>query len=88
LLGDVAPTRLIRSCPYDPQKDFSPVSLTGRFAVGLLVNTTKLKVGSPAELVEAARKAPYSIDYEAAASVIHFTSLGAFRTGRQDPVMA
>jgi tripartite-type tricarboxylate transporter receptor subunit TctC len=67
LLGDVATyaanPSLYSKLSYDPQKDFSPISLTGRFAVVLLVNTNKLKVGSLAELVEAARKVPYSIDY-------------------------
>jgi len=67
LLGDVATyaanPSLYSKLPYDPQKDFSPITLTGRFAVVLLVNTNKLKVGSVAELVEAARKSPGSIDY-------------------------
>ena len=67
LLGDVATyaanPSLYKKLPYDPQKDFTPISLTGRFAIVLLVNTEKLKVNSVAELVEAARKAPGSIDY-------------------------
>jgi tripartite-type tricarboxylate transporter receptor subunit TctC len=40
LLGDVATyaanPSLYRKLPYDPQKDFAPISLTGRFAVVLL----------------------------------------------------
>jgi tripartite-type tricarboxylate transporter receptor subunit TctC len=67
LLGDVATyaanPSLYKKLPYDPQKDFSPITLTGRFAMVLLVNTNKLKVGSVAELVEAAKKAPGAIDY-------------------------
>jgi tripartite-type tricarboxylate transporter receptor subunit TctC len=67
LLGDVATfaanPSLYQKLAYDPKKDFSPITLTGRFAIVLLVNTNKLKVGSVAELVEAARKAPGSIDY-------------------------
>ena len=67
LLGDVATyaanPSLYRKLPYDPQKDFTPITLTGRFAIVLLVNTEKLKVNSVAELVEAARTAPGSIDY-------------------------
>jgi tripartite-type tricarboxylate transporter receptor subunit TctC len=67
LLGDVATyaanPSLYRKLSYNPQKDFTPISLTGRFAVVLLVNTEKLKVNSVKELVEAARKAPGSIDY-------------------------
>ena len=67
LLGDVATyaanPSLYRRMRYDPQRDFTPISLTGRFAVVLLINTEKLKVNSVAELVEAAKKAPGSIDY-------------------------
>jgi tripartite-type tricarboxylate transporter receptor subunit TctC len=67
LLGDVATysanPSLYQKLPYDPQKDFTPITLTGRFAVVLLVNTNKLKVNSVGELVEAARKSPGSIDY-------------------------
>lgn len=67
LLGDsstFATNRsLYRSLSFDPYKDFSPVSLSGRFALVLLVNTDKLKVNSVKELVEAARKAPGSINY-------------------------
>jgi tripartite-type tricarboxylate transporter receptor subunit TctC len=67
LLGDVATyaanPSLYSKLSYDPQKDFSPITLTGRFAVVLLVNTNKLKVNSVADLVEAARKTPGSIDY-------------------------
>jgi tripartite-type tricarboxylate transporter receptor subunit TctC len=67
MLGDVATycanPSLYRNLSYDPQKDFAPITLTGRFAVVLLVNTDKVKVNSLAELVEAAKKAPGSIDY-------------------------
>jgi tripartite-type tricarboxylate transporter receptor subunit TctC len=67
LLGDVATyaanPSLYKKLSYDPQKDFSPITLTGRFAVVLLVNTNKLKVNSVAELVDAAKKAPGAIDY-------------------------
>lgn len=54
---------LYKKLPFDPQKDFVPITLTGRFAIVLLVNTNKLKVNSVAELVEAAKKAPGAIDY-------------------------
>ena len=67
LLGDTATfaanKSLYQKLPYDPQRDFSPVTLTGRFAIVLLVNTGKLKVGSLQELIEAARRAPGTIDY-------------------------
>jgi tripartite-type tricarboxylate transporter receptor subunit TctC len=67
LLGDTATfaanKSLYQKLPYDPQKDFSPVTLTGRFAIVLLVNTNKLKVASLKELIEAAKRAPGTIDY-------------------------
>jgi hypothetical protein len=67
LLGDTATfaanKSLYQKLPYDPQKDFAPITLTGRFAIVLLVNTNKLKVASLQDLVEAARRAPGTIDY-------------------------
>ena len=66
LLGDVATfaanPSLYKKLPYDPDKDFAPVSLTGRFLVVLVVNPAKLKVDSVAALIETARKAPGTID--------------------------
>jgi len=67
LLGDTATfaanKSLYQKLPYDPQKDFSPITLTGRFAIVLLVNTNKLKVASLHDLIDAARRAPGTIDY-------------------------
>jgi tripartite-type tricarboxylate transporter receptor subunit TctC len=67
LLGDVgtyaANPSLHKKLSYDPVKDFAPITLTGRFAVVLLVNTQKLNVGSLQELVELARKDPGAIVY-------------------------
>jgi tripartite-type tricarboxylate transporter receptor subunit TctC len=67
LLGDTATyaanKSLYQKLPYDPQKDFAPITLTGRFAIVLLVNTNKLKVASLEELIEAARRAPGTVDY-------------------------
>jgi tripartite-type tricarboxylate transporter receptor subunit TctC len=67
LLGDnatyAANRSLYQKLPYDPQKDFAPVTLTGRFAIVLLVNTNKLNVNSVAELIDKAKRAPGAIDY-------------------------
>ena len=67
LLGDVgtyaANPSLHKTLSYDPAKDFAPITLTGRFAVVLLVNTQKLNAGSLQELVELARKEPGAIVY-------------------------
>jgi tripartite-type tricarboxylate transporter receptor subunit TctC len=70
LLGDTSTyasnRSLYQKLPYDAQKDLAPISLTGRFAIVLLVNTEKLKVGSVKELLDAAKKAPSAIDYASA----------------------
>lgn len=67
LLGDTATyaanKSLYAKLNYDAATDFSPVTLTGRFAIVLLVNTDKLKVNSVKELIEEAKKAPGKIDY-------------------------
>ncbi len=67
LLGDTATfavnASLYRKLPYDPRKDFVPVSLTGRFALLLVTNPARLAAGSVKELVEEARKSPGRIDY-------------------------
>lgn len=70
LLGDTSTYASNRSLysklPYDADKDFAPITLTGRFAIVLLVNTDKLKVGSVKDLIETAKKAPGTIDYASA----------------------
>ena len=88
LLGDVATfaanPSLYQKLAYNPGKDFSPITLTGRFAIVLLVNTKKLNVASVAELVETARKAPNSVDYASGGigNPFHLTSeLFAQRAG-------
>ena len=67
LLGDTAtfavnPT-LYKKLPYDPQKDLAPVSLTGRFALLLVVNPAAIKAASAMELVQQAKKDPGKLDY-------------------------
>lgn len=70
LLGDTSTyasnVSLYQKLNYDPRKDFAPISLTGRFAIVLLVNTDKLPVNSVKELIAAAKKAPGTIDYASA----------------------
>jgi tripartite-type tricarboxylate transporter receptor subunit TctC len=67
LLGDVgtyaANPSLHKKLSYDPAKDFAPITLTGRFAVVLVVNTQKLNAGTLQELVELARKEPGAVVY-------------------------
>jgi tripartite-type tricarboxylate transporter receptor subunit TctC len=66
LLGDVAtyaanPT-LYKKLPFDPAKDFAPVTLTARFLSVLVTNPNKLKVNSVAELIDQAKREPGKID--------------------------
>lgn len=67
LLGDTATfavnPSLYKKLPYDPNKDLAHVTLTGRFALLLVVNPAKLPSGSVAQLLEAAKKSPGKIDY-------------------------
>jgi tripartite-type tricarboxylate transporter receptor subunit TctC len=67
LLGDTAtfavnPT-LYKKLPYDPSKDLSPITMTGRFALLLVVNPAKMRATSVRELVENAKKTPGKLDY-------------------------
>jgi len=67
LLGDTATFSTNRTLyarlPFDPYKDFSPISLTGRFALVLLVNANKVKAASVQELIAAAKANPGGINY-------------------------
>jgi tripartite-type tricarboxylate transporter receptor subunit TctC len=67
LLGDTATfavnPSLYKKLPYDPVKDLAPVTMTGRFALLLVVNPSKLAAGSVNDLVEIAKKAPGKIDF-------------------------
>lgn len=66
LLGDVATyaanQSLYKKLPFDPEKDFAPISLTARFLTVLVASPTKVKANSVAELIEAAKNAPGTID--------------------------
>jgi tripartite-type tricarboxylate transporter receptor subunit TctC len=66
LLGDVATfaanPSLYKKIPFDPERDFAPISLTARFVSVLVVNPDKLKVNSVAELIAAAKAEPGKID--------------------------
>ena len=67
LLGDSATyavnPALYSKVPYDPQKDFAPVSLTGRFALLLVVNPAITPAKSVKELIEQAKKDPGKFNY-------------------------
>src|SRR4029079_14342597 len=58
-------TALFRSLPYDPLKDFSPVSLMARFPLLLAVNPSS-GYTSAKDLIEAMRKEPGKLSYASA----------------------
>jgi tripartite-type tricarboxylate transporter receptor subunit TctC len=66
LLGDVATyaanPSLYKKLPFDPAKDFAPVTLTARFLTVLVTNPNKLKVNSVAELIDQAKREAGKID--------------------------
>jgi tripartite-type tricarboxylate transporter receptor subunit TctC len=70
LLGDTSTyasnRSLYQKLTYDADTDFAPITLTGRFAIVLLVNSAKLPVGSVEELIETAKKNPDAINYGSA----------------------
>ena len=67
LLGDTATfavnSSLYKKLPYDPSKNLAPVSMTGRFALLLVVNPAKMKAASVKDLIEEAKKSPGKFDY-------------------------
>ncbi|MFZ4479078.1 MAG: Bug family tripartite tricarboxylate transporter substrate binding protein [Rhodoferax sp.] len=69
LIGDMGTyalnASLYRNLRYDPQKNFTPVSLTGRFALVLVVNPSTLPVKNMSEFLAYARSNPDKINYAA-----------------------
>lgn len=75
---------LYKKLPYDPQKDFIPVTLTARFAMMLVVNPTMTKAGSVKELIDEAKKTPNGMDFASVgAGTTHHLAMEMFkqRTG-------
>jgi tripartite-type tricarboxylate transporter receptor subunit TctC len=64
-------TFMLKNPPYDPQKDFTPISLVARVPT-ILVTTAKLPVNTVSELVALARQKPGTLNY---GSVGHGTTM-------------
>jgi tripartite-type tricarboxylate transporter receptor subunit TctC len=66
LLGDTATfavnPALYKKLPYDPLKSFEPISLTGRFALLLVVHPS-VQANSVAELIALAKAKPGTLNY-------------------------
>ena len=54
---------LYRKLPYDPQKDFLPISMTARFAMLLVVNPSLIKAASVKEFIAEANRDPGKINF-------------------------
>ena len=54
---------LYRKLPYDPQKDFLPISMTARFAMLLVVNPSLTKAASVKEFIAEAKRDPGKINF-------------------------
>ncbi len=75
---------LYKKLPYDPVKDFAPVTLTARFAMLLVVNPNLSKATTVQAFIDEAKKAPGSIAYASVgAGTTHHLTMEAFqqRTG-------
>ena len=77
---------LYKKLPYNPQKDFTPISLTARFAMLLVVNPQIMKVGSVKEFIDEAKKAPGKLNFASVGpGTTHHLAMEAFmqQTGIQ-----
>jgi tripartite-type tricarboxylate transporter receptor subunit TctC len=75
---------LYRKLPYDPQKDFAPISLTARFAMLLVVNPTLDKSKTVKEFIDEAKAAPGKMNFASVgAGTTHHLAMELFmqRTG-------
>ena len=75
---------LYKKLPYDPVKDFSPVTLTARFAMLLVVNPALSKATTVKEFVDEAKKAQGQMSYASVgAGTTHHLTMELFqqRTG-------
>jgi tripartite-type tricarboxylate transporter receptor subunit TctC len=59
---------LYKKLPYNPQKDFAPVTLSARYAMVLVVNPATLNVASVKDFIELAKKAAKPISFASVGS--------------------
>ena len=71
---------LYKKLPYDPVKDFSPVTLTARFAMLLVVNPTLSKATTVKEFIEEAKKEQGKMSYASVgAGTTHHLTMELFQ---------
>jgi len=71
---------LYRKLPYDPQKDFLPISMTARFAMLLVVNPSLIKAASVKEFIAEAKRDPGKINFASVgAGTTHHLAMELFK---------
>ena len=71
---------LYKKLPYDPVKDFSPVTLTARFAMLLVVNPTLSKATTVKEFIDEAKKEQGKMSYASVgAGTTHHLTMELFQ---------
>ena len=71
---------LYKKLPYDPVKDFSPVTLTARFAMLLVVNPTLSKATTVKEFIDEAKKEQGRMSYASVgAGTTHHLTMELFQ---------
>jgi tripartite-type tricarboxylate transporter receptor subunit TctC len=71
---------LYKKLPYDPQKDFLPISLTARFAMLLVVNPSLTKAASVKEFIAEAKRDPGKINFASVgAGTTHHLAMELFK---------
>jgi tripartite-type tricarboxylate transporter receptor subunit TctC len=71
---------LYKKLPYDPQKDFLPISMTARFAMLLVVNPSLTKAASVKEFIEEAKRSPGTINFASVGSgTTHHLAMELFK---------
>jgi tripartite-type tricarboxylate transporter receptor subunit TctC len=83
LLGDMSTLAvnpsLYKKMPYDVQKDFTPISLTARFAMLLVANPEKVRANSARELVQQLKAAPGMNYATVSAGTAHHLAMELFK---------
>jgi tripartite-type tricarboxylate transporter receptor subunit TctC len=71
---------LYSKLPYDPQKDFLPISMTARFAMLLVVNPSLTKAASVKDFIDEAKRAQGKINFASVgAGTTHHLAMELFK---------
>ncbi len=83
LLGDMSTLAinpsLYKKLPYDPQKDFTPITLTARFALLLVVNPAQIKVDNTRDFLQYLKAHPGLNYATVSAGTAHHLAMELFK---------